>query len=409
MKLNKRILFGGLALASVAPMISLSAACVNENKVEGKKEFTYQDFLTFFQKKFPTLTDAQKQEFVDSLDTKNILTQQQKVEIIQKLNKNAGKIGSVVWFVKSAEAKVAQLQSYALAKAAFDNLIKNAENKFDLTKVNHTTGSVTNPENGKFIPAVFMDIDETVFANDYSEAKSMRDGFKPSDKEQYDIKGIRKAIPGAIDFINYVFEKGGQVFFNSNMNQKKEVIEGLKKNLERAGVKKQYIKDWMFWLKQVNPIKGENSYDDAPWMQMNGRQNISKNTRMNAMSDNTEGWNFKKSDANSGDKVKLRVTMKIGDDFNDFYDDAYKYLPMEERNKYIDTIKELLTKVEGTKGKRYDNKTKTFTELEWQQFLVQTPSNAMYGGWEKQLNYGEYKTLWEQIEKIINDPKDLKE
>lgn len=407
MKLNKKMLVG----LSVTPLVlmptALSASC---------NQTDYDKLVEKFSELYPKLSASEKENFITRIDRNKVLTQEDRVNIIHTLNKNAGKIGSVVWFVKAAEAKVAQMQSYSLARVAFDNITSKAtENKLDLGKVDKNSGKVSNPENDKFIPVVFMDIDETVFANEYSEAVAMRDGFSPSFKEKYDIQGKRKAIPGAIEFINHVFEKGGLVFFNSNMNQKEEVIKGLKTNLEKAGVKKQYIKDWMFWLKQVNPIgTKEGEFQEAPWMQRITDENevvtTSKNVRMNAVSDNTKGWDFSKSDSQSGNAVKLRVIMKIGDDFNDFFDQAYKHIKPEERTAYIDKFKDLLTKVEGTKGKKVVIKDKKveMTELEWQQFYVQTPGNAMYGGWEKKYNYGNYKTLWKIIEEIIKDPKDLK-
>ncbi|MGV2393176.1 UNVERIFIED_CONTAM: hypothetical protein O8I53_09555 [Campylobacter lari] len=129
-------------------------------------------------------------------------------------------------------------QSYVLAQAAFDNLKKTNTEKFDFSKNFNTEQKVVDAESGKSYPVVFMDIDETILANDYTEAEAiLSGGFEEAKKVAFDIKGIRREVPGAINFINYVHEHGGIVMFNSNMPQGKEIVEKTIQNLKTLGVK----------------------------------------------------------------------------------------------------------------------------------------------------------------------------
>nr|WP_272873013.1 HAD family acid phosphatase [Mycoplasma phocoeninasale] len=116
----------------------------------------------------------------------------------------------------------------------------------DYAALKQADGKVSNPADRKFVPVVFMDIDETVFINEYTQAWTITDNngqFSETKKDSIDAIGNRKPIPGAIEFIKHVFEAGGIVMFNSGIRQLRPSIDGIKKNLIAAGLDAKYVHD----------------------------------------------------------------------------------------------------------------------------------------------------------------------
>ncbi|WP_029608633.1 HAD family acid phosphatase [Mycoplasma simbae] len=432
--MSKKYKFLLSSLVTMASMPMLAAACTNDQKVRSEAE--QKEYLETEIKK---LKKSDQLALIDKLFT----DADQKAELISKLNSGAGIVSAIVWYMKSAEQRMASLQAYALATAAFDNLKLKAENdNIEYDKVNKETGIVSNPTEGKAIPVVFMDIDETVFMNEYTESWTVvknNGKFSEDLKDSVDAKGQRRAIPGAIEFIKHVFENGGVVLFNSGIRQLESSIQGIKKNLIAAGLPEKYVHDWMFWCSGVIPVDKDGQFSDkTPWKtaieafknteDSSERKKLakatSKNQRMNAVSDNTAGWNFGASQTGSGDKIVAKVIMKIGDDFNDFYDDAYK--PLESNDKNVEfskneKIQKLFTDYKGAQGVKVTATYQTnesgyvtgvnanIQDLSWHQFNVQVPGNAMYGGWQKEFSYGSYKKLWEALKQINANSNDAKE
>ncbi|AIA29222.1 lipoprotein, acid phosphatase [Mycoplasmopsis californica] len=386
------------------PVFAIS--CQKESKNNPKS-------LSELSKIINNLSNDEKVQLVSRLK----ISTDDKAKLIQQFNQGAGIASSIIWYMKSAEQRTASLQAYTLATQAFDNLKKKNTEGFDYSKVNKETGVVSNPESTKAIPVVFMDLDETVFINEYAEAYGVvkNNGvFSSSEKEKTDAEGKRKAVPGAIKFIQHVFDNGGIVLFNSNIDQKQHVIEGIKKNLEGAGLPKKYIHDWMFWCRGVVPTDAEGKFSDkTPWLtafeaykQNKKTQKVSKNKRMNAVTDNIDGWDFSKSQQGAGNKVVGKVIMKIGDDYSDFFDDAYK--PLENNSKTVEfskkpEIETLFTNINGADGVKVtgEGERAKIEKLNWAQFNVQIPGNGMYGSWSKEYNNAQYMELWEALKEII--------
>ncbi|WP_277869737.1 HAD family acid phosphatase [[Mycoplasma] phocidae] len=413
------------AMSPLAALPLIVASCTNKTT----SNESIEDIKKKLEDNISQLSKEQKLDLINKIDINQTLDADQKAELISKFNSGAGIVASIVWFMNSAEARIAQIQAYQLATIAFDNLKKKAANdKMDYSALN-SDGTVKNPETGKFVPVVFMDIDETIFVNEYTESWSVVENggrFSEDKKDSIDAIGKRRAIPGSIDFINHVFKEGGIVMFNSGIRQLRPSIDGIKKNLISAGIDKKYIQDWMFWTSGVNPLKEDGkTYDPTPWI--TGTKNsasevdknfwkvTSKNQRMNGVSDNPNGWDFSKSQAGSGNAVKTRVIMKIGDDFNDFFDDAYK----SERNnaKNIEffkkpEIEKLFKDVTGATGikvvKEKNSKEIKIENLAWHQFNLQVPGNAMYGGWSSGYGYANYKKLWDALKQINQNSNDNK-
>ncbi|VEU75821.1 5'-nucleotidase, lipoprotein e(P4) family [Mycoplasmopsis maculosa] len=440
--MNKKLVSLMTLGASTLPLVLASASCNVEKS--GENVSKEQGLIN----QLSQLSKEEKAKLIDALDLKKVLSEEEKAKLVEKVHNQAGLFGAVVWYIKSVENHISRKQSFVLAKAAFDNLMKkgNSQN-IEYGKNYNTIQKVENAGEGKSVPVVFMDIDETVLANDYIEGLSVYEKgfFHEGTKVDFDVKGLRREIPGAIDFINYIQSKGAVVMFNSNMPQGKKVVEGTIENLKALGLK--FIEPWQFWMRgslpyqptsetasvlkslrenvnrdkeSVSSIKfDQTKYAAQPWLTFENWENakalgksVLKNTRMDAVSENQEtGWNLKLADNKSGEAVKFKVIMKIGDNYNDFFDNIAPETNDERVAQYKNNpaLKALFTNINGAKGQKatYDKTTKkvTFKELEWDQFYVQTPGNAEYGDWSKEYGYGAFTKIAKALEEITKDSK----
>ena len=80
--------------------------------------------------------------------------------------------------------------------------------------------------------AIIVDIDETVLDNSPAQAYGIRNNAPFDLKNWYTWSDMRKAkaIPGAVDFLNYAVSKGVKIFYISNRDeiQKQSTIDNLK-------------------------------------------------------------------------------------------------------------------------------------------------------------------------------------
>ena len=78
-----------------------------------------------------------------------------------------------------------------------------------------------------------VDIDETVLDNSPAQAYNIKKrlGFSPKDWYAWGEMRKAKAIPGAVDFVNYANSRGVKVFFVSNRDevQKQATMDNLKR------------------------------------------------------------------------------------------------------------------------------------------------------------------------------------
>jgi len=129
-------------------------------------------------------------------------------------------IGAVLYQQKAAEYRALAYQAYNLARLRLDeDLDKKAVKK--LPKVERSRPR-----------AVIVDIDETVLDNSPSNAYTAKNNLPFNVKDWYAWGEMRKAkaVPGAVDFLNYAVSKGVKVFFISNRDevQKRATIDNLK-------------------------------------------------------------------------------------------------------------------------------------------------------------------------------------
>src|ERR1043165_9975864 len=129
-------------------------------------------------------------------------------------------IGAVLYQQKAAEYRALAYQTYNLARLRLDeDLDKKAIKKL--------------PKAERKMPrAIVVDIDETVLDNSPSNAYTAKNNLPFNVKDWYGWGEMRKAkaVPGAVDFLNYAVSKGVKVFFISNRDdvQKQATIDNLK-------------------------------------------------------------------------------------------------------------------------------------------------------------------------------------
>ncbi len=142
------------------------------------------------------------------LDEKNIKTDSTE-------NVSTHLIMSTDWFQTSAEARALYLQCFALAKMRYNENVKNSKSKLP--------------------KAVVTDLDETVLDNSPFQARMIHENFEYSDKTWDEWVNDRKAraLPGAVDFFNYVKSKGGIVISISNRTV--ETMDATIETMKNAG------------------------------------------------------------------------------------------------------------------------------------------------------------------------------
>ena len=130
---------------------------------------------------------------------------------------------AVLHMQKAAEYRALAYQAYNLARLRLDE---------DLDKRN--VKKLPRAER-KRPRAIIVDVDETVLDNSPSQALGIKTGrpFNTNDWYAWGEMRRAKAIPGAVDFLNYAVAKGVKVFFVSNRDeiQKGATID----NLIKAG------------------------------------------------------------------------------------------------------------------------------------------------------------------------------
>ena len=177
-----------------------------------------------------------------------------------------------VWMQTSAEYRASVYQVFNFAKSRFiEEKSKNYEKKL----------------------AVIVDIDETVLDNIYTQAEYIKEGknFSPKAWDEWRKAEKAAAMPGAVDFVNFIYENGGEVFYITNRKEaeRKNTLDNLLKEKFKADNKHLIMKT------------GESS----------------KESRRNQI------------------EVDYHVAAYLGDDINDFIDAG---ATAEERRRKVDEL-----------------------------------------------------------------------
>lgn len=136
---------------------------------------------------------------------------QQKTDAQQKLNDES--VMALNWFQQSGEYQALTYQAFNTARMAFDN---------------------AKPLDGK-PKAVVVDLDETMIDNSAYSAWQVK-ANKPFDSKTWSEWTAAKqalAVPGAVNFANYVNSHGGTMFYVSN--RKTSEYAATMENLNRLG------------------------------------------------------------------------------------------------------------------------------------------------------------------------------
>jgi 5'-nucleotidase (lipoprotein e(P4) family) len=129
-------------------------------------------------------------------------------------------LAAVLYMQKAGEYRALAYQAFNIARWQLDaDLSKKNEKKL--------------PKSERKRPrAVMVDIDETLLDNSPAQAYSVvhKIGFNLKDWYTWGEMRKAKAIPGAVDFINYATDHGVKVFFATNRDdvQKQATIDNLK-------------------------------------------------------------------------------------------------------------------------------------------------------------------------------------
>lgn len=129
----------------------------------------------------------------------------------EKLSLQLG--NATLWFQQSAEMEVSFRQAYDKGKMLLQ------------TKMDTLSSS-------DLKPAVVLDLDETVLDNSPYEARLFLEGKNYSSESwrEWCEEAKAKALPGAVDFLNFADSLGVEIFYVSN--RKIEVLEPTLKNLK---------------------------------------------------------------------------------------------------------------------------------------------------------------------------------
>lgn len=126
---------------------------------------------------------------------------------------NEAQLYSVLWHQTAAEYHALLHQGYNLARYKLDEDLKTSHEK---------------------PPAIVLDIDETILGNTAYNARSIIKKQKyPEEFHAWIASAQGQALPGALEFLRYADEKGYQLFYISNRDEKTRT--GTLKNLQKLG------------------------------------------------------------------------------------------------------------------------------------------------------------------------------
>lgn len=138
---------------------------------------------------------------------------------------------STLWYQKSGEMKALYYQAYNMGKMVVDQRLAEREEMKVKTHGNHV-GNKHAVELKK--PAIVLDIDETVLDNSPHTAYSIKEGVDyPTGWSEWIESAQAEALPGAVEFLNYVDSKDVEIFYVSNRTQAEK--EATMKNLKEKG------------------------------------------------------------------------------------------------------------------------------------------------------------------------------
>jgi 5'-nucleotidase (lipoprotein e(P4) family) len=130
-------------------------------------------------------------------------------------NLNEQLVMANLWMQASAEFKALSYQAFNLAQMRFDHFVSTHKGDKKI--------------------AIVVDADETIIDNSPYEAwlVGRNEGYSGKTWGEWMNAAEAKALPGAVEFLNYAANKGAEVFYITN--RKMVGLEGTRKNLAELG------------------------------------------------------------------------------------------------------------------------------------------------------------------------------
>lgn len=167
-----------------------------------------------------TLTFALVASSIISTYFVTISTAQQAAQPQTATADNEYQVGAILYMQKAAEYRALTYQAFNIAKWRLDA-------DFDKKKLRELSKAER-----KTPRAVVVDVDETILDNSPFQATNIKNRLPFLLPNWYAWGEMRKAkaIPGAVDFLNYANRKGVKIFYVSNRDevQKQATIDNLK-------------------------------------------------------------------------------------------------------------------------------------------------------------------------------------
>jgi acid phosphatase len=118
-------------------------------------------------------------------------------------------LNAVLWMQSSAEYKAATLSAYTAARAALDRALADPAWTAALEQKTDFQGK---------LPAIILDLDETVFDNSAYMAWLVKTGggFNAQTWAEFVEEKISPPVPGAVEYIRYAMSRGITPFYISN-------------------------------------------------------------------------------------------------------------------------------------------------------------------------------------------------
>tara|TARA_S200000501_G_scaffold374126_1_gene422933 strand:- start:40 stop:897 length:858 start_codon:yes stop_codon:yes gene_type:complete len=233
---------------------------------------------------------------------------------------------SVLYAQSSAEYEASNIQTYVNAKSALDRALN------DVT----WTAAIEQKDNFENkLPAIILDIDETVLNNVPFQARSIIDGQSyPTGWLDWMLEESSDAVAGVSDFLEYSQSKGVKIFYVTNRIAVAE--DATRNNLKKLGLPLDTDRDVLL-------MKNEN------------------------------GWTSDKVSRRKLVAKDYRILLLIGDQLGDF-------LPLDETTLELDARKELADTYKHMWGSKW--------------FMI---TNPMYGRWEASIYNNEYPDTEDEL------------
>ncbi|HSK11017.1 MAG TPA: HAD family acid phosphatase [Vicinamibacterales bacterium] len=135
-------------------------------------------------------------------------------------------VNATLWLQSSAEYRAATRQAYTAARQAIDLALADPA----------WVGAIEETGGGPQVPAVILDVDETVLDNSPFEARMIRRGvaFDQASWNEWVEEAAATAILGAADFLAYARSRGVTPFYVTNRAAAEEAAT--RRNLEKLGL-----------------------------------------------------------------------------------------------------------------------------------------------------------------------------